>query len=206
MRMDLKDKYISMIAIAISIIAIAIAILSCESIQIDWVGFVIASLSVLVTLLIGWNIYTFLDIKQISSKVENRCVFLEENTKRDLRKLKMEYKDDFISLTPLFVAVKTDNVVDLIAMAMSVFYDHKDEERTLAKTLSRDFALANIKDMIKACDKDSFELFVEDLAKKVSRPHVEALLSDILAMRVSQRTEKFSQCHELLLTLLLRLD
>ena len=113
MCMDLKDKYISMIAIAISIIAIAIAILSCESIQIDWVGFVISSLPVLVTLLTGWNIYTCLDIKQVS---------------------------------------------------------------------------------------------LEDNIKRFSRPHVESLLSDILTMRVSQRTEKFSQYYELLLTLLLRLD
>lgn len=63
--MSFCSKYgISLLAVTISIIALFISCLRCEPLEMDWMSVLVSILSILVTLLIGWQIYSVLDIKK----------------------------------------------------------------------------------------------------------------------------------------------
>lgn len=77
---DLRDNKLAIIAIIIAIIALVIACIRTEPIAIDWAGVAIGSLSILVTLLIGWNILATLDIKKTADEIKSYTNQTQEET------------------------------------------------------------------------------------------------------------------------------
>lgn len=68
--MKLQEKWISYIALVLSFIAIAFSLFvlvtycpRTTELELDYMGIIIGILALLVTILIGWNIYTVLDFK-----------------------------------------------------------------------------------------------------------------------------------------------
>ena len=59
---------LSIVAMTIAIIATCIAAYRTPELGFDYQGVIVGILSLLVTVLIGWNIYTFIDIKRYKSK------------------------------------------------------------------------------------------------------------------------------------------
>lgn len=68
---------LSIVAMTIAIIATCIAAYRTPELGFDYQGVIVGILSLLVTVLIGWNIYTFIDIKGTSQKL----ISLELNLK-----------------------------------------------------------------------------------------------------------------------------
>lgn len=62
---------LSVIAIVISIIAICVTCPNKTELGFDYQGVLVSVLSLLVTVLIGWNIYTFIDIKSTRDKIDD---------------------------------------------------------------------------------------------------------------------------------------
>ena len=58
----------SIISLLLSIIAIVLSVMRCEPIILDWIGIFVGILSLLVTVLIGWNIYNVIDVKKTIEK------------------------------------------------------------------------------------------------------------------------------------------
>lgn len=74
-------KYgISLLAIIISIIALLISWLRCEPLEMDWMSVLVSILSILVTLLIGWQIYSVLDIKKTVKEIKTNTNKIQEET------------------------------------------------------------------------------------------------------------------------------
>lgn len=61
---------ISFTALIISVIAICISSLRSQPIEVEWANLLVGVLSVLVTTLIGWNIYTLVDIANTRKKID----------------------------------------------------------------------------------------------------------------------------------------
>ena len=83
--MNNKYKSIFMLSCGVSIVALIIAIVAlCRtcprtvSLSFDYLGVIIGVLSVLVTAVIGWNIYSILDIKGLRSENDSKIKDLEE--------------------------------------------------------------------------------------------------------------------------------
>lgn len=81
--MTISYKVIIWIAIILSIIAIIIATIRCEPITLDWMGVLVGILSLLVTILLGWQIYNALriehQIKNFENKIEDKIQEIEKN-------------------------------------------------------------------------------------------------------------------------------
>lgn len=58
------------ISIALSCAALCMSYLRCEPITMDWMGVLVGILSLLVTFLLGWQIYTMFDIRKIQEEVK----------------------------------------------------------------------------------------------------------------------------------------
>lgn len=64
---------ISYFAIAVSIISLGLSfyVLTAQSVySIDYMGLVVSALSVLITFLLGWNIYQLIDIRQVKEQIQ----------------------------------------------------------------------------------------------------------------------------------------
>ena len=61
---------LSSVAVLISLVAICVACPHKAELGFDYQGVIVGILSLLVTVLIGWNIYTFIDIKGTSQKID----------------------------------------------------------------------------------------------------------------------------------------
>lgn len=69
--MEKKCVIISCVVSAmLSISAVCISLLRCEPITMDWMGVLVGVLSFLVTILLGWQIYTLIDIQKIQKDVK----------------------------------------------------------------------------------------------------------------------------------------
>jgi hypothetical protein len=70
---------ISVISIIIGIAAICLVLFRIEPVTADWLGIWIGVLSMLVVLLLGWNILSVVDIRNITSKIEYQNSILHSN-------------------------------------------------------------------------------------------------------------------------------
>ena len=61
---------LSIVAMTIAIIATCIAAYRTPELGFDYQGVIVGILSLLVTVLIGWNIYTIIDIKSTRDKID----------------------------------------------------------------------------------------------------------------------------------------
>lgn len=62
--------WVSIIALVLGIISICIAAWRTPELSFDYQGVIVGVLSLLVTVLIGWNIYTLIDIKNTKDKID----------------------------------------------------------------------------------------------------------------------------------------
>ena len=71
------------VSILLSISALCVSILRCEPMTADWLGILVGVLSLLVTFLLGWQIYTLIDIRKIQQDVKrNKAEMTLEAHKR----------------------------------------------------------------------------------------------------------------------------
>lgn len=100
--MDSETKYnvasclvvISILSCSMSLIAMYIAIPQIPNNTYDYNDGLVTILSVLVTLLIGWNIYTVVDFNRKTEKMEEKVKKEIQETKDENKKL----KDDYLSI------------------------------------------------------------------------------------------------------------
>lgn len=74
------NKILHIVSILISLCALSFAYLRCEPLEKDWVGILIGVLSLLVTVLLGWNIYQIISIDKM---MQDKINIAEEKFKED---------------------------------------------------------------------------------------------------------------------------
>lgn len=117
---------ISGIAILLSIIALFIWKCNYKPMSWDFANSIIAILSILVTVLIGWNIYTLIDLKELSKKTKD----MEENFSKTLDS----------KITELNNSIKVDMVgvsTVLFGVSMNVDNDLPDKIIDACKTYTK---------------------------------------------------------------------
>ena len=69
---DLMKKYWTQaFSLLFSLAALCISYFRCEPLEVNWVGVIVGILAILITLLIGWNIYSAINAKDRISKIED---------------------------------------------------------------------------------------------------------------------------------------
>lgn len=75
---------ISVISLVVSLISVSCVLLRCEPMTMDWMGMLVGILSLLVTILIGWQIYNVLQVEKKIHDVLGNAI--GETTKKMLTK------------------------------------------------------------------------------------------------------------------------
>lgn len=98
------NSALSIVAIVLSIIAIA----KVEPVKIadfDYLGAIVGVLSFLVTLLIGYQIYTVINVKEELMEVRKAREEIDEQMQKKADKLSIEFKNELSNATPLIMAI-----------------------------------------------------------------------------------------------------
>lgn len=77
------------ISLLISIAALCVSSFRCEPITMDWMGVLVGVLSFLVTVLLGWQIYTLFDIKKLQEEIKRKDEGIYKRSEKNLAETHM---------------------------------------------------------------------------------------------------------------------
>lgn len=160
-------KWIWLFAIIVSIVNIVVVCLSNPktAVYFDYQGIIVGSLSILVTLLIGWNIYSVVDFKKIIESIKSEMDVLKNDTGTNIAQ-----KSKRINEVSKEVSNINENIATLeqeyyvrIKNVESSFIEtsfnliHAKQDETIIVVVVRGFEfvlwLAQKKDFNKACEE-----------------------------------------------------
>ena len=133
---------ISVISLVVSLISVSCVLLRCEPMTMDWMGMLVGILSLLVTILIGWQIYNVLQVEKKIHDVLGNAI--GETTKKMLIKTE-ESKEEAIG-TSLFNLGQ--------AMFYNGFYIHALDNFIKALGAIRKSSMDNKEMHIEKCFRD----------------------------------------------------
>ena len=98
---------ISTAALLISIAAIFISCRQISPLRFDYTEILVGALSLLVTVLVGWNIYALIDIKEMRKQIVNERTLMYYESENNLTQIYLGLSDYYYSLL-----VKSEQTVD----------------------------------------------------------------------------------------------
>lgn len=155
--------YISALSLVISGIAIGVSFYRTEELDMDYMGVIVGILSLLVTALLGWNIYSVIntkeEIKQIDWKINKKATIIEDKLKKEItdnsnetRKSVMEnFILDEITLAKCYS--QTNDWYKVIALMKNILLRKKDISELENKSLDVS-GIVNITGQILSKQKD----------------------------------------------------
>lgn len=73
-----KIIIVSIVAITLSILALCISLFRCSPITYDWMGVLVGILALLTTVLLGWQIYSVINLEQLKNSLQTKMLSIEK--------------------------------------------------------------------------------------------------------------------------------
>lgn len=190
--------FLSITAIIFSIIAICLSWDGLGFSEIDVVGIVIGIAGLIVTSLIGWNIYTVIDLnkvrrdtQEINEKIEDRMNKLESKVKADMT-------FEMIAISNFYQSITTRGINESLTIGFKNFKNISNE--SIAKSLWREWILLSF---INFVDKeDSAQDLISYLKQNVPLEERNTFISEFLTCTEEEKETKYKGVQELLLLML----
>lgn len=180
---------ISIVAIIISMIALAFVIptdMSECGLDFDYIGAIIGVLSFLVTLLLGYQIYTVINVKEELKEIQKERAGIESTIKTRVENVKAQMKKDISNLLPVLIAIDSDEICDMISTAMKV---HQEAEKdSIAESFSDGVIMSFLNKGIPEDDKDR-EKYLVELSENLDSEGVANYYTYFLQKDASERKE-----------------
>ncbi len=146
-----KKNKVCLISVLIAGISLCISLIRAEPFEIELVGVLATILSMLVTVLIGWNIYTVVNVKSIEDKIK------ENNSANE--------KEQFKALSLLYLEIAQTNLT-IDSLKNNIAYKHNILKSILFAEKSNDFETCDkIEQFLKSTRIATRKLSEEELEK-----------------------------------------
>ncbi len=156
---------ISIVALGIAIVAMA-KVAPAKELDFDYYGAIIGVLSFLVTLLMGYQIYTVINVKKELDDVRRLKEEIDTKLQEKADVLSKEYKEELANTAPLIMAIASK---DRDIVESEVFKAYRVSKKgQLAKELAGRTLLVMLLELSKLED-DERKLAIEELAKNIER-------------------------------------
>ena len=200
-----KQKYYWMIGSAISLSIIAI-MLSCAALfathprypelDLDYQGWITGVLSLLVTVLLGWNIYSVIDLKGMRDEIRELKASMEKQIKHANDNTRLALSIDMIDSAPVLQAYSLNVLPDSVITMFEEFHKISNKD-SVGKMMARNYIKQNL---LATSDKGSQDLdkLVKVLSTHVSVDAIEDFYHDLR----SRNDDENPQQHEKLKTLM----
>ena len=156
---------ISIVALGIAIVAMA-KVAPAKELDFDYYGAIIGVLSFLVTLLMGYQIYTVINVKKELDDVRRLKEEIDTKLQEKADVLSKEYKEELANTAPLIMAIASK---DRDIVESEVFKAYRVSKKgQLAKELAGRTLLVMLLELSKL-EGDERKLAIEELAKNIER-------------------------------------
>lgn len=190
--------FLSITSVVFSIIAICLSWDGLGFREIDMVGIVIGIAGLIVTSLIGWNIYTVIDLnkvrrdtQEINEKIEDRMNKLESKVKADMT-------FEMIAISNFYQSITTRGINESLTIGFKNFKNISNE--SIAKSLWREWILLSF---INFVDKeDSAQDLISYLKQNVPLEERNTFISEFLTCTEEEKETKYKGVQKLLLLML----
>lgn len=154
----------------------------------DYLGAIVGILAILITVLIGWNIYQLIDLKNIRKNYEARINEIKKDF--DDRAKDIE-SDNFIETTALYNILSSkarNSPAQYLAACINSFYNLKRMKRfSTIKCIALDFPLLFIKTLV---DENTI-IDYAGLAKNINKRAMDYFIYEFGNFKKEEREEKY---------------
>ena len=194
------------ISIILSIVSLAFSsllmfpclprILSNEELQFDYIGAIVGILALLVTVLIGWNIYQLVDMKDIKKNYATSIDAIKNEFDKRVNDVET---DNFIETTALYNILDAkikNSPASYLAACINSFYDLKEMKRfSTFKCKALDFPLLFIKSLL---DENLIKDYSE-LSKDINKRAMDYFIFEFGKFNKKEREEKYKGVEQALI-------
>ena len=192
---------LSGIAIIISVIAICFAAYRTPELQFDYIGVLVGIIASLVTVLIGWNIYTLIDIKETSQRLNEFRAEFEKKIKSVKGEVEFNVKLEIMKTVPVLIARENGDLVQTLKFMFKVFHENTDNN-TFAKAIAREYILQSIMSIINKNDEEFVSNFTEQMKVVLKIDEIEDFLHEFMNYSEEEKNQKYYGMQNILLELL----
>lgn len=173
------NSIISVVAIIISIIAIS-KMAPTQSVNFDYLGAIIGVLSFLVTLLIGYQIYTVINVKEELKEVRKAREEIDNQMQKIADKLSGEFKEELSNTAPLIMAIasKEKSIIEI-----ETFKAYKNSEPNhLSKELAKQAIITYLLGFANTQDENDRIKNLEELSENINYDEAVEFYTDFAKM------------------------
>ncbi|MEG1007241.1 MAG: hypothetical protein RSO15_13315 [Bacteroides sp.] len=183
------------------LISIACCFIKIEPISYDYMGVLVGILSLLVTVLIGWNIYTFIDIKGTSQRIDKFRTEFEEKIEKSNLKTQFDVKMEIMRIVPILIARQKEDLISSLQFMFKAFHENKDEN-SFAKMIAREYILQTIMALINSENKSLTSHLINDMKGSLKVEEIEDFLHEFLSYSEEEKQQHYAGMQNVLLELL----
>lgn len=176
-------KWISLILSVVSLLVSMVVLAKLwpvDSIDFDYIGAIVGILSFLITVLMGYQIYTVINVKDSLKEVQHIRSEIDAKLQDKVDTLSDDFKEELYQATPLIMAIASTKK-DIIET--EVFRAYKESRpKQLAKELAKQTILAILHGFAEMKDTSARNEYIEQLARNVKYDEVVEFYTDFAKM------------------------
>ena len=190
---------ISIAAIIISIIALA-NVKPTQELNFDYMGGIVGVLSFLVTLLIGYQIYTVINVKEELKELQKFRSEINTVIEKKVKGIKEQMDDELNNVLPIMVTMDMREPIDVIANALRVYGEATPD--SFAQSFASGIIIITMNEA-SAYDEKKKEQFLGQLKEKTKYEDVSSYYAYIAKQK--RGNDKFFKGIELMLVRLINM-
>lgn len=204
MRKIWNNKVLSVAAFILSVCSCLFVIVRVKPITIDWFGVLVGILSLLVTVLIGWNIYTFIDIKNTEKRLDKFREEFEGKISASCAGVRFDIRTEMLNTVPLLIKImKHDSDRPLVEPLSSCFKTfHAAENESMAKMIAREYILGTLMLCQEELDNSQMQRLLQELNNELSIEEVEDFLREFLTYSDEEKNQRYPGLQNVLFELM----
>lgn len=195
---------LSIVATILSIVACLLVIARIEPITIDWLGVLAGVLSLLVTALIGWNIYTFIDIKGAEKKLEKFREEFEKKTESTCAEVRSDLRAEILNTVPLLIRIMERDasrpLVDSLSACFKAF--HVADSGSIAKIIAREYILGGLMLCQNELEESKAKKLIKELSNEISIEELEDFFHEFLSYSDEDKHQSYPGIQNVLFELM----
>lgn len=164
--------WIGITALILSIISICISAWRSPELSFDYQGVIVGVLSLLVTVILGWNIYTVIDIKNTRGEIYKLKELLEKQIQQSNENTKLILRMEIIDSAEVLNAFTANEIPDSLVVMFKEFYRIKNEN-SIAKILAQSYITQSLIGFIKKNDNVITDSLIMQLSERLKIEEVE---------------------------------
>lgn len=200
--------WIDITALILSITSICISAWRSPELSFDYQGVIVGVLSLLVTVILGWNIYTVIDIKNTRGEIHKLKGLLEKQIQQSNENTKLILRMEMIDSAEVLNAFTANEIPDSLVVMFKEFHRIKNENG-IAKMLAQSYITQSLIGFIKKNNNHITESLIIQLSERVKIEEVEDFIHHLSSLPDERKPqlldELFSLLHRLTYEILKRL-